>query len=552
MKTAWGSLGITAIALSLGLVGCMQPVAVFQGMDRLDDKVVPAQAHSLLALLIRDQQPAGYQTAYLRVLDWDKAVATLDRVMEDAGNPGTYIPDPSFTAITKQGAAGMNTADAVRSVSLTMSSLTPGNGYRLRVDLIKTTPSGDKTIATGTNIGSGAGFTLNNGGNNVNVTLSMTSDGNAQVVVPDPGAFNTLTTSVSAYSSFGVQRVAGTTTTTLNAPQASATGTNLYQPAGIEVDASGSMYVADSLHHEILKIDSGSTVFAGTGTAGGTGDGGLATAAQLSQPRGLARIPSSGTLYVADYGNNRIRRISPDGNIYNFAGGGIVTAATASPATTAQLNGPTGLAIDSPGNVYFTEAGSGRVCRVDTNGDLKAIATGLSSPTALAIDRTNKILWVAADNTIRKITNIDAASPTLAGTAVYTGGTYDAIYGLTYDHNGLLYATTSYTYTNDRRHNNKVLRLPVDTTGSIQSGRSVETIAGRNFDTSVAPNGSVPTTTVANALTQEMAGAGFAGLYIDTSQSNSNSTVSGILYLSQWYYSNGYGQVLKFTPSTLN
>ena len=98
----------------------------------------------------------------------------------------------------------------------------------------------------------------------------------------------------------------------------------LNQPEGVAVDASGNLYIADTDNNRIRKISPNGVIvtIAGTGIAGFSGDGGLATDAQLNQPEGVA-VDASGNLYIADTGNNRIRKISPDGVIITIAGTGI-------------------------------------------------------------------------------------------------------------------------------------------------------------------------------------------------------------------------------------
>src|ERR1017187_9275071 len=108
---------------------------------------------------------------------------------------------------------------------------------------------------------------------------------------------------------------------------------------GVAVDRLGNLYLSDSDHHRVRKIDTKGviTTIAGTGLAGFSGDGGPATAAQLDPPYGLA-VDLAGALYVADYNNNRVRRIGPDGVISTFAGsGGNASSGDNGPATAAQL-----------------------------------------------------------------------------------------------------------------------------------------------------------------------------------------------------------------------
>ena len=97
----------------------------------------------------------------------------------------------------------------------------------------------------------------------------------------------------------------------------------LNQPNGVAVAADGTLYIADTNYHRIRRVGVDGTIstLAGTGSAGFSGDGGTASSAQLSYPTGVA-VAGDGTLYIADQGNQRIRRVSVDGKISTVAGTG--------------------------------------------------------------------------------------------------------------------------------------------------------------------------------------------------------------------------------------
>ena len=119
-----------------------------------------------------------------------------------------------------------------------------------------------------------------------------------------------------------VTRVAGTSTghgSNPNFPKAIETGLN--QPSGFGIDAAGNVYIADTGNNIIRKVDwtGGIVTFAGTGVAGFSGDGGAATGAQLNQPTGVAADPQ-GNVYIADSNNQRIRKVDVRGNITTIAG----------------------------------------------------------------------------------------------------------------------------------------------------------------------------------------------------------------------------------------
>ena len=163
-----------------------------------------------------------------------------------------------------------------------------------------------------------------------------------------------------------------------------ATSAQLLSPNGIAVDPQGTVFVADRAAHVIRRIAGGvMTTYAGTGTAGFLGDGGAATKALLNNPSGLA-LDTSGNLYVADSGNNCVRKIAPNGIIATFAGSAAIGPAYSGdggPAANALLSGPSGVATDTLGNVYIADTFNNRIRRVTSDGAIGTIAgTGAPGP----------------------------------------------------------------------------------------------------------------------------------------------------------------------------
>ena len=120
---------------------------------------------------------------------------------------------------------------------------------------------------------------------------------------------------------------------------------------------------------------------AGTGNAGYSGDGSAATSAKLNQPLGLA-LDSAGNLYISDYGNHVVRMVNPTGNISTVAGSsaGPGYSGDIGPATSAQLNQPAGLALDSAGNLYIADSGNHVVRKVDSSHNISTVAGQCASP----------------------------------------------------------------------------------------------------------------------------------------------------------------------------
>jgi uncharacterized repeat protein (TIGR01451 family) len=149
-----------------------------------------------------------------------------------------------------------------------------------------------------------------------------------------------------------------------------------YETRGLVVDSSNNIYVADATTFTIKKISRSGivTVVAGNGTSGYSGDGGPALAAQLGAPAGLA-IDASGNLYVADSSNSIVRKISTSGIITTVAGhtwGN--SSGDGGPATAATLAAPYYIALDNAGNLYISDGYNANVRKVNTSGIISTIA----------------------------------------------------------------------------------------------------------------------------------------------------------------------------------
>ena len=160
--------------------------------------------------------------------------------------------------------------------------------------------------------------------------------------------------------------------------QTSALTVPLILPSAIVFDSAGNLYLAETANHLIRKVDTTGniTTIAGTGTQGFSGDTGPATSATLDSPQGLA-LDSANNLYIADTHNHRIRKLSlATGIITTIAGTGTpgFSGDNAS-AAAAQLNLPTALALDTAGNLYLADTANHRIRRIDaTTGIITTIA----------------------------------------------------------------------------------------------------------------------------------------------------------------------------------
>jgi len=187
--------------------------------------------------------------------------------------------------------------------------------------------------------------------------------------------------SLSKAQSYIITTIAGNTNAGYGGDGGQATAAELNSPIGIALDASGDIYIADDGNNRIRKINNNGiiTTIAGKGTAGYSGDGGLADSAQLNTPSGIA-VDAIGNVYIADGHNSRIRKISTNGIITTIAGkdtNGF--SGDGGPADSAQLSYPQGILFDSVGNLYIADAGNNRIRKVNTAGIISTLAgTGKS------------------------------------------------------------------------------------------------------------------------------------------------------------------------------
>jgi len=151
---------------------------------------------------------------------------------------------------------------------------------------------------------------------------------------------------------------------------------------GIAVDSLGEIFIADADLHQVFRIDRAGhqDVIAGTGTPGFGGDGAPALAAQLNAPSGVA-VDGQGSVYIADTGNNRIRVITADGNIHTIAGAGAANFdGDGGPALTALLNAPTALVLDTAGGIWVADTGNNRVRKLSLGTVTAATSPELTPP----------------------------------------------------------------------------------------------------------------------------------------------------------------------------
>ena len=270
-------------------------------------------------------------------------------------------------------------------------------------------------------------------------------------------------------SSTGViSTIAGTGSAGFGGDGGNAATAQLYAPAGLAVDKSGNLYIADSANNRVRKIATSGTIstVAGSGSPGYAGDGTAATSAQLNDPLALA-FDASGTLYIADFGNSAVRKVTTGGIISTFAGNGTAGySGDGGKAVLAQLNCPASVAIDSAGNVYIGDALNYVVREVNTAGAISTIAGNgyagysgdlgpataaqLGFPAGLAVDTAGSLYISDGGARIRRVSGGVIATVAGTGSLGFSGdggaaveATLNAPEGMAFDAKGNLFVADS-------------------------------------------------------------------------------------------------------------
>lgn len=175
-----------------------------------------------------------------------------------------------------------------------------------------------------------------------------------------------------------ISTIAGTGTQGYTGDGGQAVNATLGRPLAVNVDAYGNVYYVDSVNAVVRKISTDGTIHTvvGNGVTGYTGNGGQASSAELAFPLGMT-MDLAGNMYIADANNNVIRKVSPTGIISTFAGNGMGRfAGDGGLATAASLNIPSDVALDGQGNLYIADSGNNRVRKVNSSGIISTVAGG--------------------------------------------------------------------------------------------------------------------------------------------------------------------------------
>jgi sugar lactone lactonase YvrE len=245
-----------------------------------------------------------------------------------------------------------------------------------------------------------------------------------------------------------ISTVAGNGTHGSSGDGSAATSAKLDQPYGVAVDRAGNIYIADTWNNRIRKVDASGNIstVAGNGTGGYSGDGGLATSAEIYHPDGVA-VDSAGNIYFADPYNFVIRKVDAStGKISTVAGNGTEGySGDGGAATSAKLDYPYGVVVDSAGNIYIADQVNNRIRKVDTSGNISTVAGNgtegysgdgaaatsaeLYKPQGVAVDSAGNIYIVDTDN--NRIRKVDAAAIQVAATAIGSSTTKNVLLQLT-------------------------------------------------------------------------------------------------------------------------
>ena len=284
-----------------------------------------------------------------------------------------------------------------------------------------------------------------------------------------------------------INTIAGNGTAGYSGDSGPAGSAELNGPYGVAEDSSDNLYIADPGNNRIRKVAAGTgiiTTIAGNGAAGYAGDNGPATSAELNSPAAVA-LDSAGNLYIADTANNVIREISTSGTITTVAGNNEEGySGDGGQATNATLYAPSGVALDSAGNLYIADTNNNRIREVAmatgiittiagtgaagyTGDNGAATSATLNKPSAVVEGSTGLYILDSGNNAVRMV-SATATISTVAGTGMagYTGdggpatsATLHTPYGLNIDSAGDLYIADSM---------NNVVRM-VNTAGIIST-----------------------------------------------------------------------------------
>jgi sugar lactone lactonase YvrE len=353
-----------------------------------------------------------------------------------------------------------------------------------------------------------------------------------------------------------------------------ATNASLNAPYGVAVDASGNLFIADNLNSCIRKVSTNGiiTTVAGNGTWGYSGDGGPATNAQLHFPDGVA-VDASGNLFIADSGNQRIRRVDTNGIITTVAGNGSGGySGDSGAATKASLHAPYHMAVDASGNLFIADLYNSRVRKVSTSGIITTVAgngtwgysgdggaatnASLADPVGVAVDASGNLFIADYTKGRIRMVSTDGIITTVAGngSASYSGDGGKAISASLYYPHDVAVDASDNLFIADT-YNNRIRKV-IPNQGPTLALNNVTAANAGNYQVVVTGSGgsvtsSVVTLIVATITNQPASRANVVGTMATFSVGVGGVTSSSYQWLKNGAVMTNGGNISGSTAATL-